>query len=182
MNYKYADPIGRKLDMNNRGMITIGFDAGTNTYSGDYSKSDIRPKTSFLIGTALNHYFNLDLEVGYRGLNVQKKVDDYSYFGDASLRYVFLPYEKLTPFCSLGAGVDQNHLGVGLSGENYFPKINGKFGLEYMVNNNMGFNVSTGVNYYLNDKIDGTHAGSYNDLGWGVSLGVKFYMIKMKHK
>ncbi len=182
MNYKYADPIGRKLDMNNRGLITIGIDAGTNTYSGDYSKSELRPKTSFLIGTALNRYFNLDLEVGYRGLNVQKKVDDYSYFGDASLRYVFLPFEKLTPFCCLGAGVDQNHLGVGLSGKDYFPKINGKFGLEYMVNNSLGFNVSTGVNYYLNDKIDGTHAGSYNDMAWGVSLGVKFYMIKMKHK
>ncbi len=88
ITYESPDPLGRKLDKNNRGRFTIGVNAGSNLYSGDFSKSELRPKSSFLIGTAINHHFNLDLEVGYRGLMVQKKVDDYSYFGDLSLRYV----------------------------------------------------------------------------------------------
>jgi curli production assembly/transport component CsgG len=182
INYESTDPLGRKLDKNNRGRLTIGVNAGSNLYSGDFSKSELRPKSSFLIGTTINHHFNLDLEVGYRGLMVQQKVDDYSYFGDLALRYVFLPYDKISPFCSLGGGFDRNKQGVGLSKKEYLPKINGAFGLEYMVNNKLGLSVSSGLNYYLNDDLDGTRAGSYNDLSWGISLGVKIYLIKMKQK
>lgn len=182
LNYESDDPLGRRLDKNNRGKHSIGVSAGSNMYSGDYSTSDLRAKASFLIGTAINRHFNLDFEVGYRGLNVQNKVDDYSYFGDLSLRYVFLPYEKVSPFCSIGGGFDENHFGVGLSKMNFLPKVNGLFGLEYMVNNKLGLSISSGFNYYLNDNFDGSKAGSYNDLGWGVFLGVRVYFIKMKHK
>ncbi|MDP4240659.1 MAG: CsgG/HfaB family protein [Bacteroidota bacterium] len=182
IDYESDDPLGRKLDMNNRGKLTIGVNVGSNLYSGDYSKSDLRFKSSFLLGAAINHHFNLDLEVGYRGLNVKNKVDDKSYTGDLSLRYVFLPYEKFTPYCSLGGGFDENRLGVGLSKTDFLPKINGTFGMEYMVNNKVGLSVSSGLNYYLNDNFDGAKVGSYNDLGWGISLGIKVYLIKMKHK
>lgn len=182
INYESDDPLGRRLDKNNRGRLTLGANVGSNMYSGDFSKSDLRPKSSVLIGAAINPHFNIDLEAGYRGLNVQNKVDDYSFFSDLSLRYVFLPFEKISPYCSLGGGFDENHLGVGLSNMKFLPKINGTFGLEYMVNNKMGLSVSSGFNYYLNDDFDGTKAGSYNDLGWGISLGAKFYLIKMKQK
>jgi len=182
MNYGSDDPLGRRFDINNRGRFTLGVNAGSNLYSGDYSKSEIRQRTSFLLGAAINHHFNLDCEIGYRGLNVRNKVDDYSLFADLSLRYVFLPYEKFTPFCSLGGGFDENSLGVGLSKKNYFPQINGLFGLEYMVNNKLGLSVSSGMNYYLNDSFDGAKAGNLYDISWGISLGIKVYFIKMKHK
>jgi len=120
--------------------------------------------------------------LGYRGLNVPLKVDDYSFSGDLSLRYVFLPYEKFTPFCSAGGGYDFNSSGVGLSEAKFLPKINGTFGLEYMMNTKLGLSVSSGLNYYLNDNFDGTKAGKHNDLSWGISLGVKYYLIKTKHK
>ncbi|MEI7502102.1 MAG: CsgG/HfaB family protein [Paludibacter sp.] len=190
INYE-TDPLGRKLDKSNRGKLTLGFNAGTNLYSGDFATSYLRPKASLLVGTALNPYFNIDLELGFRGLMVQQKVDDYSYFGDLSLRYVFLPFEKLTPFCTLGAGFDKNRQGlglnnnqsgVGLSQKDVLPKINGAFGLEYMVNQKLGLSISGGTNYYLNDYFDGTKAGKYNDLSWGISLGMKVYLMNKKQK
>lgn len=186
MNYS-LDPIGRKIDKNNRGKITLGISAGTNKYTGDYSTSIVRPKSSLVIGAALNSYLNLDVEMGFRGLTVQQKVDDYSYFGDVALRYVFLPFEKLTPFGTIGAGVDNKgnlnySKGIGLSNKEFLPKINGTFGLEYMLNNKIGLSLSAGLNYYLTDSFDGSIAGKYNDYSWGVSLGWKFYFIKSKQK
>jgi len=177
-----ADPLGRKLDQNNRGKITLGANAGTNSYSGDFSKGELRTKSSILLGTALNRHFYLDAEAGYRGLMVNKKVDDYSYTGALSLRYMFLPLEKFSPYLTLGGGFDYNTPAVGLSGDGLLPTVNGAFGLEYMVSHTFGLSLSSGCSYYLNDRFDGTKAGQFNDLGWGVSLGMKIYLIKIKQK
>ncbi|MFA5329512.1 MAG: CsgG/HfaB family protein [Prolixibacteraceae bacterium] len=180
-NYK-SDPLGRVLEKNNRGKLTLGASVGSNTFLGDYTAGELRPKTSFAIGIALNSHLYIDSETGYRGLMVQKKVDDYSLFSDLSLRYVFLPYDKLTPFLSIGGGFDYHNSGVGLSGESFLPKAVGTFGLEYMARKNLGISVSSGWNYYLNDRFDGTRSGRYNDTGWGISVGLKFYFFKLRQK
>jgi len=182
INFESDNALSRRIDKNNRGSITLGANVGSNQYIGDFAKSELRPITSVLVGKAINRYFNLDLEFGYRGLNVQKKVNDISYFSNLSLRYVVLPFEKITPFCGLGYGFDMNPNKVGLSTHYFQPKINGIFGVEYMINNKLGISLSSGINYYLNDRFDGEKSGSYNDLSWGVSLGMKVYLIKMKHK
>jgi curli production assembly/transport component CsgG len=179
LNYE-LDPMGRKLDKKNRGRLSFGVQVGSNSYSGDYSKSDLRFKSSFLMGAALSHHFYLDAEVGCRDLMVTDKVDDHSLFGDFSLRYMFLPYENVTPYCSIGAGADFMEQGVGLSQSKYLPKVNGTFGLEFLVASSMGFTISSGLNYYLNDNFDGVKTGKYNDLSWGVSVGLKWYLFKMK--
>lgn len=179
VNYS-SDPMGRHRFKNNRGALLLGINAGSNSYSGDFSKTEIRPKGSFLLGTALSRHFFLDAEVGYRGLMVKDKVNDFSYLGDISLRYVFLPYDKLTPFCSLGGGADYQYPKVGLSQKEYLPKLNGAFGLEYMATNKLSLSLSSGLNYYLNDNFDGSRAGRYNDFSWGISLGLKIYLINFK--
>jgi len=185
MNYT-IDPLGRSIDKNNRGLVTIGIIAGSNMYVGDFASTILRPKSSFLIGVAVNPYLNIDLEMGFRGLMIPQMVDDYSYTADVALRYVFLPFEKLTPFGSFGAGVDKGDLrsktAVGLSNKEFLPKVNGTFGVEYMITNKMGFSLSAGLNYYLTDSFDGLITGKHNDLSWGVSLGWKYYLVKSKQK
>ena len=105
INYN-SDPLGRILEKDNRGKLTLGVAAGSNSFYGDYTAGEIRPKTSFLIGTSLTNHLYLDANLGYRGLMVSKKVDDYSYFSDLSFRYVFLPYDKISPYLSIGGGFD----------------------------------------------------------------------------
>ena len=179
INYS-ADPLGRKMEKNNRGKLVLGTSVGSNMFYGDYTSGEIRPKMALSIGYALSHHLYIDAEGGYRGLMVQKKVDDYSYFGDLSLRYIFLPYDKFTPYLSIGGGFDYNSMGVGLSKDQFLPKVNGSFGMEYMVKKNLGFSISSGWNYYLRDRFDGDKYGRYNDMSWGISLGMKVYFFKLK--
>lgn len=182
INYQ-SDELGRILEKNNRGQLILGVSGGSSSFIGDYSGRAIRPRTSFMMGVAINRHLSLDSEVGYRGLLVQKKkLDDYSKFGDLSLRYVFLPYDKLTPYLSLGGGFDYNSKGVGLSSDQYFPQLNGTIGLEYMVRKKLGLSVSSGWNYYLSDRFDGAKSGQYNDFGWGISLGMKLYLFNLREK
>jgi len=181
INYS-TDPLGRKLEKNNRGKLELGTSVGSNMFYGDYTTGEIRHKMAASVGLALNNHFSLEAEAGYRGLMVPEKVDDYSYFGDLSLRYVFLPYDKFTPYLSIGAGSDYRTGGVGLSNEKFFPKLNGSFGLEYMASKKLGFSVSSGWYYYLGDRFDGAQNGSYNDMSWGISIGMRFYLFNLKQK
>ncbi|HZL09588.1 MAG TPA: CsgG/HfaB family protein [Prolixibacteraceae bacterium] len=180
-NYK-SDPLGRILEKNNRGKLSLGVSAGSNSFLGDYTAGVVRPKASIGLGAALSPHWYIDSETGYRGLMVQEKVNDYSMFTNISLRYVFLPYDKFTPFLSFGGGFDYNKSGVGLTNDVFLPQMNGSFGLEYMARKNFGLSVSSGWNYYLNDRFDGTHSGTYNDASWGISVGMKFYFIKLRQK
>lgn len=175
-----ADPMGRILDSNNRGLFSSGVLIGANYYYGDYSESALRPGTSFQFGFAVNRHFYVDVDIGYRGLEVKKIVDDGSLTSGLSLRYMFLPYEKITPFINLGLGFDYNSNGVGLSNMHFLPKSFGVFGLEFLVNNKMGINLCSGLNYYLDDRFDGISIGRYNDFNWGISLGLRYYFSCMK--
>ena len=180
INYQ-SDQMGRLLEKNNRGKIILGLSGGSSSYTGDYSGREVRPKSSLMMGFALNRHLSLDTQIGYRGLQVTKiKLDDYSMFSDLSLRYVFLPYEKLTPYLSLGAGFDYNSRGVGLSHDQYLTQVCGSAGVEYMVRKKLGLSVSSGWNYYLSDRFDGAKSSQYNDFGWGISLGMKFYLFNLK--
>ena len=180
-NYK-TDPLGRVLEKDNRGKLVLGISAGSNTFMGDFTSGEVRPRTSLAIGAALNSKIYIDSETGYRGLMVQRKANDYSMFSDISVRYVFLPYDKFTPYLSVGGGFDYNRKGVGLSADQFLPQVNGTFGLEYMVKNNLGLSVSSGWNYYLSDRFDGARNGRYNDTSWGISVGMKLYFFKLRQK
>ena len=180
-NYQ-SDPMGRLLEKNNRGKLILGGSAGSSSFKGDYTAGVVRPKSSLQLGVALNSHLSLDSEIGYRGLMIEKKVDDYSMVSDLSLRYVFLPYDKLTPYLSLGGGFDYNSKGVGLSRDQYLPKLNGSIGLEYMVRKKLGLSVSSGWNYYLTDQFDAARSGRYNDFSWGISLGMKLYLFNLRQK
>lgn len=176
-----ANPMGRLAEKNNRGKLALGISGGSNSYMGDYSGRAIRPRTSFQLGFALNRHLYLDSNIGYRGLAVGKKnLDDYSLFGDLSLRYVFLPYDKLTPYLKAGGGFDYDADGVGLSTKEFFPKVNTSFGMEYMASKKVAFTLSSDWNYYLSDRFDGARSSHYNDFSWGLSLGMKVYLFNLR--
>jgi len=181
INYS-SDPLGRKIEKNNRGKLSLGASTGSNKYYGDFTSGQIKTKSSVSIGLAVSPHLYIENESGYRGLMVQSKVNDNSYFSDLSLRYVFLPYDRFTPYISLGGGFDYNSRGVGLSKDRLLSKANGSFGLEYMAGKKLGLQVSSGWNYYLSDRFDGAQSGQNNDMAWGISLGVKFYFYNLKQK
>jgi curli production assembly/transport component CsgG len=179
INYE-SDPLGRRIYKDNRGQLTLGTTVGSNCYSGDFSGTALRPKASVLFGVGLNRHFYVDAELGYRGLMVERKVDDYAFEASLALRYIFLPFDKLTPFLSLGGGFDSNFNQVGLSEKKILPKVNGVFGLEYMFREKWGLSFSSGVDYFLSDNFDGSVAGRFNDFSWSLNVGVKLYLNNYK--
>jgi curli production assembly/transport component CsgG len=171
-----VNELGRILNKSNRGRLMLGAKIGTNTLWGDSVSSELRPKASLVLGLELNDHLYLDLEGGYRGLMIQRKADTYAYFCDLSLRYIFLPYDKFTPYVCIGGGYEYQSPAIGLSGKKFLPKANGVFGLEYMLSGNLGLSVSSVWNYYLSDRIDALSNGRYNDFSWGITLGIKAYL------
>lgn len=181
INYK-TDPLGRVLEKGNRGKLNLGISGGAKTFIGDYSSGNAKPQAFFQIGAALSSHLYVESESGYRGIRVKKRLEDNSMYSNLSLRYIFLPYDKLSPYMQLGGGVDFSSSGVGLSGDKYLPKLTGSVGFEYMAKKNLGLTFSSGWDYYLNDRFDGTMNGSYNDASWGISIGLRFYFFKLKQK
>ncbi len=165
-----------------RGLLCMGFQAGSNSYSGDYAKSEQKPKASLSLGIALNRYLYIEPEFGIRELIIKNKIDDKAYFSDLSMRLLLRPFNKLSPYVSIGGGIDFNlkSQNVGLTQEKYIPQLSGLIGLEYMVSRKLGISLSSGINYYLNDKFDGIRVGRYNDFAWGVSMGMKLYLFNLK--
>lgn len=173
-----ADVFGLRQYNNNRGKLSLGLNLGSNYYSGDLQGAKITPNLSFQLGFSLSQYLRLEADAGYSELYIPTQSYKESFAGDIALKYLIVPYHKLTPFVSAGAGFD--YYKAGLSNRNYVPKVNGTVGLEYLIKRNFGLSLSGGVNYYLTDDIDGEIAGKYNDFSWGVNLGLKVYLIKSK--
>lgn len=181
INYE-SDPFGRYVEKNRRGNVFWGLSGGTSTYLGDYASGPLKPKASGLIGFGISNRLFLDAEIGEQYLTLRKKETEASYFGNLSLRYVFAPHEKFSPWLRVGGGMDYNQNGVGLSAQKNIPSLSSSIGIEYMMNKKIGLTLCYGVNYYLNDKYDGTATGTYNDFNWGISAGVNFYIGKLRNK
>ena len=175
-----ADIFGLRQYKDNRGKLSLGVNLGSNYYSGDLLGAKVTPNLSFQLGISLNDYFKLETDVGYSDLYIPTLSNNNSFIGNMALKYVIAPYHKLSPFISAGGGFDYYKLG--LSNHNYYSKLNGNVGLEYLFKRNIGLSLSGGANYYLNDHIDGEINGDYNDFSWGLNLGLKVYLIKSKQK
>lgn len=175
-----SDHLGRIVEQNNRGKFTLGVSAGSNSFVGDYTSGEVKPKASLVIGTKLGSHFYVDSEYGYRGLSVKNKLTDQSFFTGLSVRYLFLPGDKITPYFSLGGGLDFNPDEVGMSDSKFLPGVNSSFGLEYLIRKNIGISISSGYNYYFSDRYDGTRYGRYNDASWNISMGMRLYFIRNK--
>lgn len=174
-----SDPFGKYLTKNNRGRINLGMSFGSNYYSGDYSNSSVRPDALFSVGYAFSNNLFLNAEGGYRGLRVQDIVNDDAYSAVLGLRYVIFAHEKFSPFFGIGAGTDYHKPSVGLSNNEFLPKLNGNIGAEYMIMPKFGFSLSTGIDYYLKDSFDGAESGRYSDLNWKASIGFKYYFFDL---
>lgn len=181
INYD-SDPFGRYVEKNRRGNVFWGLSGGVARYMGDYSSGSYKPKASGLIGFGLSNRFFMDAEIGEQYLTIKKKETEASYFGNLSLRYVFAPHEKFSPWIRAGGGMDFNQNSVGLSDKKTIPSLSSSVGIEYMMSKKIGLTIGYGVNYYLDDEYDGSAAGSYNDFNWGISAGVNFYIGTLRNK
>ncbi|WP_373514708.1 CsgG/HfaB family protein [Persicitalea sp.] len=96
---------------------------------------------------------------------------------DLSVVYQGLPYQRITPFGSLGMGLSQTSTGNGFSNNlKTFSYAKAGGGLEALVSNKIGFRMMADYYFMTNDQVDDIANGQLNDSFLRLSGGISFYI------
>lgn len=174
-----TDNIGRLHNHNYRSSLFLSLNGGGQAYSGDYSKSYLRPGFEGALGVGFSPNLFLQASFGLQEIQIRDVLQTTDYYSALNLMYLANPSGKLSPYIRGGGGVLYNFgNSVGLSEATVLPYVSTGIGLDYLIGNNVSL-VSEGyINQLLSDNYDGVIAGRYNDFIWGFKLGVRFYLGK----
>ena len=92
---------------------------------------------------------------------------------DANIEYNFLPFDKLSPYTSIGGGAIANQ-----NFKDIYYKMQYGLGVEYIPIKKMGFRLSVERNHIFSDEIDGKIYGSNDDSYWVFGLGINIFLSK----
>lgn len=102
---------------------------------------------------------------------------------DLSLTYQTLPFQRYSPFLSLGGGIGQTSSGPGFSKDfKTFSYVKGGIGLEALVTKRVGLRAMADYYTMTNDLVDGIANGRVNDSFLRFSAGVSLYIGKGSRK
>lgn len=170
-----TDIFGKQLD-NRRSKIALSASSSSLLYEGDYPDPVLR--TGMEIGLTISRkpHLGYSLRLGMSSLGTQQFYQSDVTYLDFDGTYRLLPFDMFTPYLSAGLGViaDNPNGRFDFSGSIY-PKVHGGFGIEYLMNNRVGFRAGVDYNFILSDGIDEIDQGKYNDLFWRGNIGLTFY-------
>lgn len=173
------DHVGRQFQKERfHGKFSLGLKAGGLLYDGDYTTGDLRPIGTFSIGKSLSPHLHLELENSAAMVHARDYFDLKELMSQMNLNYFFLPFERLSPYTYLGAGVvhQSGSHDVGLTQKRFLPYVGFGGGLEYLFSNKMAVSGEAYLNYMLNDEYDNSVSGVYNDTFYGFKIGLKYYI------
>lgn len=150
--------------------------------SGDYAVRSWKP------GYGVNVNYNLSAKWGVQANGFVSSFESFTRDrgftlnrnwrnADLSVVHQVLPFQKYTPFFSVGGGLSQTATGNGFS-ENLqaFPYAKAGAGIEALVSKNIGFRVMGDYYQMTNDRVDGIANGQLNDSFLRFSAGISFYL------
>jgi len=163
----------RKLS-NRRGSNAIEVTPFINFFDGDYTNSnfDFGGKLAykqFFYGS----HFSVGASVGYMKLSNSRVFSSNFITTDSNLEYYLLPYDKITPYASIGAGAIANQ-----NIKDIYFKMQYGLGIEYIPLQEMGFRLSVERNHIFNDEIDDKIYGNNDDSYLVFGLGVTIFLSK----
>lgn len=172
---------------------------GEQTASDSLSSSNLRAKNIIMLGvgsalvngdTASPEYENF-IQIQYKRfitsyLNINgslKKFDIKNYdfdtngflSGDLNLEWYVLPNRKLSPYVFLGAGILASN---DFEDQNY--KVQGGFGLDYLITNNIAITGSIEANYVYDEQKGSLLMQGIDELYFNALLGLHFYIGSKK--
>lgn len=171
------DFMGREMK-ERRGRIGFGITMDGQKYQGNYSNPLMRPSlnlnTYFRWGSYVSGNFNV-----HRGNIAARKQFETTYTGaQFALKSLLFPELTISPFFKLGGGVmlaEEEPFQYDLNREELHPFITGSLGIEYMLTDRIGLNLSVNNRYSLKDGLDNVQMGRINDHIWSAGGGLVFY-------
>lgn len=160
--------------------IGFGFNAGVNSYSGDYANTLDKLTGDITLQLMIDPQFSTSLSFGIGELAVEKYFTTTLNFAELRLNYDLFPLNQFSPVFSFG--FSGNHLIVkdrynqemNLDNEWIFVVSTGA-GIKYLFSENWGINLLIDYNYSLRDELDGLKNGSVNDSFWRGRAGIMFF-------
>jgi curli production assembly/transport component CsgG len=155
--------------------LAVGLNGGAQRYQGDYLDSQVRPS----IGLSLRYLFadrwaaGLTLEGGR--IAADEVFDDLSGAAALDLTYFLLPQNDVTPYLQVGAGLRTSNAERLRFGENLFPQVSARLGMEVLATPRLALGLSAGPSFALQDELDGAALGRYDDSVWSARIGLTFY-------
>ncbi|MBK0404734.1 curli production assembly/transport component CsgG [Adhaeribacter sp. BT258] len=173
---RFTDELGRLL-VDRRSLLSIGFNAGGVDYSGDFANSQIRPIGDIMLTLNSRNYLGYYMKVGRGKLFATNAFNADLSFAEAGLLYRLFPKDRYTPYAIGGLGVIATQEDL-LSATDYelFPSVNVGVGLEFLVKDRLGLNLSVQNHFLFSDNLDGVEQGRYNDYYWSGKVGINWYL------
>ncbi|HHH49913.1 MAG TPA: hypothetical protein ENK52_02920 [Saprospiraceae bacterium] len=173
-----TDIFGREVN-NRRKQLMVGGSTSSLYYMGDYAGSKLRTGAELQLKYTFKPTYSIYLNYGLSKMSSDTDYDADVSFMEAGLEYRLLPFDVFSPFIFGGGGVITENIANRFDlSNNFYKKINGGAGVEYMMNNNVGLRVSLDYNYIFSDALDEVEHGKYNDFYWRGNVGLNFYFGK----
>lgn len=173
-----TDIFGKQLD-NRRNTLAFNIGSTTLQYKGDYPDPVLRTGLDLGLTFSRSPAFDLGLHFGMSQLATKQFYSaDVSYL-DVNGSYRLLPYDLFTPYLSGGLGLITSNNDRRFDFSNtIYPKVQGGFGFEYLLNKRIGLKAGVDYNYIFSDELDTVEQGKYNDFFWRGNIGLRFYFGK----
>lgn len=143
---------------------------GTAVINGDYQD----PLFEFYGQVGYKRYINpfVNINFTYNKFNLAyKNINNNGFMSfDLNVESTIMPDNFFSPFVFAGAGINaSNHFAeTGM-------KVQGGFGIEYIVLEDFGVKLFTDYNHTFSDELDGKVYGKANDVFWRIGFGVNYY-------
>ncbi|WP_128547016.1 CsgG/HfaB family protein [Larkinella soli] len=146
-------------------------------YKGDYAAPGFRTGYGLAVDVYLSRHFGLQLNAGTGTLGAGRAFSQSVTSVQGSLLYRSLPFRKMTPLVSVGAGMIAARSGSapGPEGRKY-PLLTGGFGVEYALGPAVGLRTMLEYQQPMTDELDATTAGRYYDYYLRGSAGLCIYL------
>lgn len=178
-----TDVYGGK-DYTERPRLSITPYASMLKMSGDYEVPSWKPGFGLNVGVSLTPKWGVQANAFVSSFSTSTldnsfTVDRNWRNADLSMLYQSLPFQRYSPFASLGVGVSQTSTGSGFSNNlKTFTYAKGGVGLEALATKRVGFRVMADYYMMTNDLVDGVKNGQVNDSFLRFSVGATFYIGK----
>lgn len=163
--------IGNKYPNNYRQRFSLFADVEVQQIKGDYVNPKWNVGGKIGLKYFLNDNINLELNVNILKLQNENIFTKTFVVSEINLEYLILPKYRLTPFIYAGGGSMFSN-----SSNFYKAQLGG--GLEYLVDKNFAFRLSSQYDLGFKDDWDGLVNGKKKDQAIRVALGVNFYLGK----